>query len=138
MAEAVFRKMVDDAGLSTIIETDSAGTGSWHVGERAHPGTRRVLGRHGISYAGRARRIEHHDVIDPDAYLIAMDKSNLHDLAARFGNHKRIYRLLEFANQDGVLDVPDPYYLGNFDYVFQLVEEGCRGLLAEIQRREKI
>ena len=45
MAEAVFQKMVDDAGLSSLIEVDSAGTGSWHVGESAHPGTRRVLAR---------------------------------------------------------------------------------------------
>lgn len=138
MAEAVFQKMVDDAGLSSIIEIDSAGTGSWHVGERAHPGTRRVLGRHGISYEGRARRIEQHDMVDSDSYLIAMDESNMDHLVARFGNHRRLYRLLEFADQGSVLDVPDPYYSGNFEYVYQLVEEGCRGLLAEIRRQEKI
>jgi protein-tyrosine phosphatase len=138
MAEAVFQKMVDEAGLSTIIEIDSAGTGSWHVGERAHPGTRRVLGKHGISYAGRARRIEQDDMVDPNLYLIAMDESNVHDLVARFGNHRRLHRLLEFADRIGVPSVPDPYYSGNFEYVYQLVKDGCRGLLAEIRRNEMI
>ncbi|MEM7478564.1 MAG: low molecular weight phosphotyrosine protein phosphatase, partial [Planctomycetota bacterium] len=32
-AEGVFRKIVADAGLSDVIETDSAGTHAYHVGE---------------------------------------------------------------------------------------------------------
>ena len=138
MAEAVFQQMVDEADLSATIEIDSAGTGTWHVGEQAHPGTRRILARHGIPYDGRARQIREADMIDADAYLIAMDESNMQDIVARFGNHRRLYRLLDFADQDSVLDVPDPYYTGNFEYVYQLVKEGCRGLLLEIRRQEKI
>ena len=37
MAEAVFRRMVDEAGLAGRIEVDSAGTSAYHVGEPAHP-----------------------------------------------------------------------------------------------------
>ena len=37
MAEAVFRHQVKEAGLSEIIDVESAGTGSWHVGQRPHP-----------------------------------------------------------------------------------------------------
>jgi protein-tyrosine phosphatase len=51
MAEAVFQKMVDEAGLSREIEVDSAGTGSWHVGEKAHRGTRRVLAQHDFFFS---------------------------------------------------------------------------------------
>ena len=138
MAEAVFRQMVDDARLSSLIEIDSAGTGSWHIGEQAHPGTRRTLAQHGISYGGRARRIRQADLDDPDTYLIAMDESNVRDIIARHGDHRRLYRLLEFADQDSVLDVPDPYYTGNFEYVYQLVKEACEGLLREVRQREKI
>ncbi|MGF1671971.1 MAG: low molecular weight phosphotyrosine protein phosphatase, partial [Balneolaceae bacterium] len=49
MAEGVFQHMVDKAGLADKIVVDSAGTGSWHVGQKAHVGTRRELARHGIS-----------------------------------------------------------------------------------------
>ncbi|RMG93194.1 MAG: low molecular weight phosphotyrosine protein phosphatase [Chloroflexi bacterium] len=136
MAEAVFQHMVDEAGLSEQITVDSAGTGSWHVGEKAHPGTRRVLAAHGITYNGRARQVTAADMADDHTYIIAMDQSNLNDLQRTWGDHPRLYRLLDFASQAEVRDVPDPYYTGNFEYVYQLVEDGCRGLLAHIIQAE--
>jgi protein-tyrosine phosphatase len=45
---------------------------------------------------------------------------------------------LDFAKNTTEQDVPDPYYAGNFEYVYQLVEDGCRGLLATIREREGI
>ena len=87
MAEAVFRNLVDGAGLADQIEVDSVGTDSWHVGEPAHRGTRQVLRDHGISYTGQARQITMAD-IRPDTYLIAMDSSNINELRRRFGYHE--------------------------------------------------
>lgn len=138
MAEAVFQEMVDEAGLSDVIEVDSAGTGSWHVGEKAHPGTRRVLASHGISYEGRARRVNEQDLADDARYVIAMDSSNMRDLRAAYGDHPRLYRLLDFAENANERDVPDPYYNGNFEEVYQLVADGCRGLLKTIRSQENI
>lgn len=132
MAEGIFQNMVDEAGLSDKITVDSVGTGSWHVGERPHRGTRRILAKHGISYDGRARQIRHDD-IKPHTYVVAMDDSNLNDLRRRFGSHSRLYRLLDFATEHEERNVPDPYYTGNFEYVYQLVADGCRGLLATIR-----
>lgn len=137
MAEAVFQRMVDEAGLSDQIAVDSAGTGSWHVGEMAHRGTRRVLDQHGIEYTGRARQVTQEDV-HPEHYVVAMDESNVDELRRRFGDHPRLYRLLEFASESDVLNVPDPYYSGNFEYVYQLVEDGCRGLLETIREEHGI
>jgi protein-tyrosine phosphatase len=135
MAEAVFQKMVDEAGLSDKIAIDSAGTGSWHLGEKAHRGTRRVLAQHGIAYNGRARRV-HSDDMTAETYVIAMDQNNLSDLQRNFGQHPRLYRLLDFASQNEVRDVPDPYYDDNFEFVYQLVNDGCTGLLATIREQE--
>ena len=138
MAEAVFQQMVDEAGLSDQIMVDSAGTGSWHIGERAHPGTRRILAQHGIDYDGRARRVRPSDLNGTKKYIVAMDQANIRDLRA-FGESKmQIYRLLDFASNSDVRDVPDPYYSGNFEYVYQLVEDGCRGLLAKIRHDENL
>ena len=39
MAEAVFRHMVNKAQLTDKIMIDSAGTGSWHIGDSPHQGT---------------------------------------------------------------------------------------------------
>lgn len=138
MAEAVFQELVNEAGLSDQIVIDSAGTGSWHVGEKAHSGTRRVLADHGINYVGRARRVRTDDLADESRYIIAMDSSNVRDLRATFGEHPRLYRLLDFARQTNERDVPDPYYNGNFEAVYQLVADGCRGLLQTIRQQEQI
>ncbi|MCA9968658.1 MAG: low molecular weight phosphotyrosine protein phosphatase [Anaerolineales bacterium] len=135
MAEAIFQKMVDDAGLSDRVEVDSAGTGSWHVGEKAHRGTRQVLAQHGIAYEGRARQLADADMA-PTTYVVAMDQSNLSDIRRRFGAHPRLVRLLDFASGTAERDVPDPYYTGNFAYVYRLVADRCRGLLAHIREQE--
>jgi protein-tyrosine phosphatase len=133
MAEAVFGKLVDDAGLSHQIRVDSAGTGAYHIGERAHPGTRQVLRRHGIPYNGRARQVRPIDMSVADNIIIVMDSSNLSELKRRYGHHPRLFRLLDFAKQADPADVPDPYYSGRFEEVYQLVKDGCQGLLEMIR-----
>lgn len=138
MAEAIFQRLVDDAGLSQRIEVDSAGTSAYHVGELAHPGTRRVLSRHGIAYDGRARQLAPGDASNSRTYFIAMDAENAEVLRDRFGDLPHVHRLLDFATHTPVHDVPDPYYTDNFDYVYRLVEDGCRGLLAAIRADEGV
>ena len=133
MAEGVFQHMVDKAGLADKIVVDSAGTGSWHVGEKAHVGTRRELARHGISYEGRARQVTVADMADPQTYIVAMDDANVADLQRQFGPHPRLARLLDFAGNTPLREVPDPYYTGSFETVYQLVVAGCHGLLAKIR-----
>jgi protein-tyrosine phosphatase len=138
MAEAVFQHIVDEAALTDEIHVDSAGTGSWHVGEPAHSGTRRVLAQHGINYVGYARQVSSNDLNRENTYIIAMDMSNIRDLQSRFGYHPRMHKILDFANEVDIDDVPDPYYNGNFEEVYLLVEDGCRGLLAMIREEENL
>lgn len=133
MAEAIFQHLVDEAGLSEEIAVDSAGTGSWHVGEPAHPGTRQVLTAHQITYNGRARQVRDLDMQSQDGYIIVMDLNNKRDLEERFGPHPRLHTLMEFATKTDEINVPDPYYTNNFDYVFDLVNDGCQGLLRWIR-----
>lgn len=138
MAEAVFQRMVEEAGLSRQIAIDSAATSSYHVGERAHPGTRRVLAHHGITYDKRARQIRSDDLADRASYIVAMDQDGVSELRRTFGEDLQIVRLLDFADHTEVHDVPDPYYGDNFDHVYRLVEDGCRGLLTHIRREQGI
>ena len=76
------------------------------------------------------------DIQAENSYIIAMDNDNLNELQRRFGRHPRLHRLLDFASQTNEQNVPDPYYTGNFEYVYQLVEDGCRGLLKMIRKQE--
>lgn len=135
MADGVFQKLVDEVGLQDRILVDSAGTSGYHVGEPAHSGTRQVLTKHGIVYNGRSRQISPTDN-SLNTYLIALDESNLSDLNRAFGKRQKTYRLLDFATQTTEKNVPDPYYSGGFDYVYDLVEDGCAGLLAFVRQEE--
>ena len=138
MAEAVFQQMVYDAGLEEQIFVASSGTTGWHNGEPAHTGTRKVLAKHGINYRGRSQRIDYGDYSDPDSYIIAMDEHNVADLRRRFGDSPRLSKLLDYAQNTHETDVPDPYYGGGFDYVYQLVVDSCTGLLTMLRREHNL
>lgn len=136
MAEAVFQDLVDRAGLSSHFAIDSAGTGPWHVGERAHSGTLNILKRNGIIYKGRARQISRADLENYD-YVLAMDRSNLAVIQRLAqGTSAQVMMFLHPANQAGTVqtdEVPDPYYSDNFDYVYNMVLRGAQALLAHIR-----
>jgi protein-tyrosine phosphatase len=139
MAEGVFQKMVDDAGLSNKISVDSAGTGSYHIGEPAHHGTRQVLQQNGIQYEGRARQFRRTD-FDQFDYILAMDADNFANIESKLSkNTSATVRLfMEYAPQMQVHEVPDPYYTGGFDHVYELVTAASAGLLDAIRQEHNL
>ena len=137
MAEAVMRDMIRREGLADRVTVDSAGTGDWHVGHPPHEGTRRLLDKRGIGYAGqRARRLTAQDGEQFDL-IVAMDRSNERDIRAMLGPARRakIVRLMSLLPDRGHDDVPDPYYTGNFEEVFELVRAGCERLLESVRAK---
>ena len=136
MAEAVFAEKVREAGLEDQIETDSAGTGDWHVGSPAHSGTRRILAKNIIPYNGRARVITQQDLDDFD-YILTMDNDNRHNVQLLGTGRAKIAAFLDYASNTQLSEVPDPYYTGNFEEVYALVMDASEGLLAAI-RKEKL
>ncbi len=138
MADAIFQHLVREAGLQHQITVDSAGTGSWHIGEQAHHGTRDVLQQHGIPYDGRARQFKPADLARFD-YVLAMDSSNLANIQRHNAVTAEVQMFLHYAKQAGTVDVinvPDPYYDGEFDAVYELVYTGAVALLAHIRHAE--
>jgi protein-tyrosine phosphatase len=135
MAEAVFRHMVAEEGLSDLIAVDSAGIGGWHAGERPHRGTIDVLNQHGVAHEGiRARQIRREDLETFD-YIVAMDEDNLRGIQRLRTTPKgQVFRLLELVDDMADKNVPDPYHTGNFAEVYELVTEGCKRLLDRIKK----
>jgi protein-tyrosine phosphatase len=135
MAEAVFLRMLEEAGLADAISADSCGTDACRAGETPARGTLDALAENGITdYTHIARPITPRDLEGAD-YLIVMDQHNLADVMAMGEPRGRVARLMDFAPQIDVRDVPDPFY----DYtghahktVYKLVELACRGLLDHI------
>lgn len=140
MAEAVFRDLVKREGLENEIIVDSAGTGDWHIGHPPHQGTQKILTKNKISFDGmKARKVHEKDLEEFD-YIIGMDVENIGNLRKMAGYKKTgtISRLLDYVQETDVLDVPDPYYTGNFDEVFTLVQKGCEALLHTIRKEHKL
>ncbi len=141
MAEAIFQDMVNKAGLSAKIAADSAGIGSWHVGEPAHSGTLEILKKNKISYNGRARQIERVD-LDKFNYVLAMDREVLqYILRSGTGAQADIALFLLYAKQAGLVtgdEVPDPYYDNSFDRAYGLIQRGCTALLDHIRQAEGV
>lgn len=135
MAEGVFQDRVNKAGLAASFEIDSAGTGNWHTGEKAHPETRAMLASHGIAYEGRARQVTRED-LDTFDYVLAMDHDNLNNLRRLHNNPRaKVELFLTYARAQGTVsrdDVPDPYYNGGYELVYELVSAGSDALLAHL------
>ena len=132
-AHGVFEAMVAQAGLARSVEVDSAGTGAWHVGEA--PDTRATQAARQRGYDLAALRARQFTVADFERFdvILAMDGSNLADLQAlRPASYAGVLALfLDYAEEVGECEVPDPYYggAGGFDHVLDLVENASRGLL---------
>ena len=138
-AEGVFGKLVNEAGLSDMIEIDSAGTHAYHVGEPPDARAQRhALGR-GIDLSLlRARRATTEDFEYFD-YVLAMDEDNMQHLLQVCPEHhqEKLQLFLDYAPHLNYREVPDPYYGGakGFDHVLDLVEHAAAGLLEHIRAR---
>lgn len=133
--------MVDKEGLDNKVEIDSAGTVGYHEG--APPDTRmeRALAKRGYSIVeeSKARRIKPEDLEEFDI-IVAMDEENLQEVKALDPMRKykdKIKMLSEFFKSHKESEVPDPYYGGiaGFEYVVDLLEDGCQNLIKEIMPR---
>lgn len=125
MAEAILRDLLAKRGLAESVRVDSAGTSSWHEGERPHKGTLEKLAAHGISTAGMySRPLVKEDVSRFDLF-VCMDVQNVQD-AKKIVGDVPMMTLLDHQ------DVPDPYYTGDFEETYQLCVKGCKKLLEKL------
>lgn len=138
MAEAVFAQLVDRAGLADRFEVASAGTGDWHAGEPPHPGTQEALRRHAVPPipGKRAQQLTPSLLARAD-YIVALDAEHVDDLRAYPAQvDGKVSRLLDYAPDLPLRDVPDPYYTGRYEETYELVLAGSRGLLEHIRKQE--
>lgn len=142
MADAVLRHMVAEAGLASRVRVDSAATHTYHIDHPPHPETQAELARRGVEVGEqRSRQVTVADLEEFDL-VIAMDRHNMDgllQLARQAGGPEAIRAelsmLLDHAQDTEVEEVPDPYYVGGYDVVYDLVHAGCTGLLQGIRER---
>ena len=132
-AEAVLRQLVQQAGLASQIEVDSAGTHDYHVGEAPDLRAQAHAKAHGLDLCGlRARQLHAEDFHAFD-WIFAMDAGHLQALRrlAPPGPRARLAMLMDCLSAPASRDVPDPYYgeAADFERVLDLVQAACRAWL---------
>lgn len=138
-AHGVFRSLVQQRNLQTLIEIDSAGTHAYHVGEPPDRRAQSTALQRGIDLSDlRARPVNTEDFELFD-YILAMDEDNYTILLSQCPDQSRekVQLLMSFAPHLKRREVPDPYYGGikGFENVFDMIDQAARGLLDDIEQR---
>ena len=128
IAEGVAKRYIQEKNLDLII--DSAGTGSWHVGEAPCENSIKVAHLNGVDISKqRARQVTKDDLKKYDL-IVGLDNSNISNL--RNLGCKNPLKLGDFGYEGK--DVPDPYFFDGFegfDKVFEMIDVCVRNLIDE-------
>ena len=138
-AEAAIREAAEGAGIEVV--TDSAGTGSWHIGQPPHPESVAAGTRAGLQIDGRARKVTAAD-FDRFDIILAMDRSNLRDLQELAPSLEAQAKARLFRTYDPRADsdeVPDPWGgpEEGYDETVRIVRDAARGLVAELLQHSR-
>ena len=110
LAEGIALKIANEGNLNLTI--NSAGTINRYENEVPCISSLRIAALNDIDISKiRARQVKTSDYLNFD-YIVAMDNENLKDLEAIGFNN--VYLLGNFGGYNGV-DIPDPYFLKDFD-----------------------
>ena len=137
MAEKMFADQLRRRGLGDAVRVTSAGTGNWHVGERADVRANRVLRAHGYPTDHRAAHVgEDHLAAD---MVVALGRNHLRLLRELGVDDDRVRMLRSFDPRSAAhaLDVEDPYYGDHeeFEQVLTVIEAALPGLHDWVDKR---
>lgn len=144
-AEAVLKKMAremaseltkDQTDFNLDIEVDSAGTASYHVGERSDPRSIRHATQRGYSMNHRARVLCVDDFETFD-WIFAMDDSNYQNILKLCPNERlknKVKKISDYDPQGKIKQIPDPYYgeTADFENVIDLLEVCVKGFIRKL------
>lgn len=127
LAEGVAKRYIQENGIN--IEIQSAGTGSWHIGEPPCDNSIKVAKQNGIDISKQRAQQINQQLIEEFDLIIALDDKNMADLKKLGAN---ALKLGDFG-YDGQ-DVPDPYFFPGFegfDKVFEMIDICVTNLLKQ-------
>jgi protein-tyrosine phosphatase len=127
LAEGIMKEKVRKNGLNWKI--DSAGTGSWHVGELPDPRSILKAKENGIDITDQSARQFRKSDLDSFDLILAMDSSNYNDIKRLSTNEvqsQKVQLIMNFVKPGFNQNVPDPYWDDDgFEKVFQMLDLAC-------------
>ncbi|GGK56344.1 MULTISPECIES: low molecular weight protein-tyrosine-phosphatase [Flavobacteriaceae] len=126
LAEGILKSKI----FSFKTYVDSAGTGAYHVGEKPDKRSIAVANTNGIDISNQKARkftVEDFNLFD---IIYVMDNSNYKNVISLARNEQdsaKVKLILNEVFPDENLDVPDPYYGGEFGFknVYNMLNEAC-------------
>jgi len=121
LAHGILKNRIDKLNLDW--EVDSAGTSAFHAGEQPDERSIEVAEKNNINISNqRSRQFVSADLQQFDL-IIAMDNSNFKDIKslASTNEESKIKMLLNYSYPNENRAVPDPYYHGGFESVFEMI-----------------
>ncbi|NNE90937.1 MAG: low molecular weight phosphotyrosine protein phosphatase [Verrucomicrobiales bacterium] len=137
-AENVMRTVAEREGVTEMLELDSAGTIDFHTGKSPDPRMTEAAEKRGIDMIGSARQVQRSD-FGKFHLILAMDDENMADLLRwkkQHGGKAKLKMFCDFCgDNEGVTEVPDPYYGGpeGFELVLDLLEDGCSEIAKQVK-----
>ncbi len=132
LAEGILRDKVKAKGLDW--EIDSAGTSSYHIGEKPDKRSILVAAKHGIDISNQRGRQFHFPDFDAFDIIYVMDSANYNDIIRQAENdvEKNKVRLILNEVKPGFnQSVPDPYWDDDgFEKVFQMLDAACNKIIS--------
>ncbi len=141
MAEFIFKKMIEDEGVSDWFIVSSSATSSEEIymgrGNPVYPPARKELAKHGISCEGKyAVQLSKTDYDKYDLF-VCMDRYNVKNAERIFVSDvdNKIHMLMEYTGTPK--DVADPWYTGNFEITYNDIYNGCKALIEFLINKTK-
>ena len=137
-AEGAFRSILDKKNQSGDFEIDSAGTHAYHIGNPPDARSQAAAKNYGVDLSSqKARQVHESDFYYYD-FIIAMDQDNLERLKSIYpiGSISKVELLLNYSKEFNGGNVPDPYYEGKFDEVFEMVYSACTSFFESIVKKD--
>ncbi len=136
-AEGAFRSQVEKRNIEHLFEIDSAGTHAYHVGEQPDSRSQLSANKHQVDLSSqRARQVHESDFYHYD-YIFAMDSSNLADMKSicPTEHQYKLSLMLDNIPENNGKSVPDPYFEGRFDDVFEMLNRASGFLLDSLTKK---
>lgn len=133
MAEAIMKHLLKEDHLDSKYEITSRATSSEESGNSIYPNAQQKLREKGILNFSHQSKVFIKEEYNKYDLIIGMEDKNIDSLLRITGSdpQKKIRKLIPNHN------IADPWYTRNFELTYQEIEEGCKTLIEELEKKRR-
>ncbi len=132
LAHGILQHKIDQRNLGW--EVESCGTSSFHVGEAPDDRSVKTAKENGIDISAQRSLQFHQSFFDTYQHILVMDASNYRDVMSQAKSDSdkgKVELIMNYLYKDENRQVPDPYYGGGFQMVYDMLDAAIDKFLEE-------